>query len=436
MPTPTVRTACRLASAALLACLVYALGVSGCSSRESGDDGVGPITFSGIADLTYGHQVTNAVGRWNREHPDQHVRYIEQTDSADEQRAQLIATAQGSHECYDVHSLDVVWTAEFARGHLVVPLDAHESRAYGIRKDLFVPAAWASGRYRNQQWAVPFLVNTPLLLYRKDILDAERLLPPTSLNEMISQIKLINKRRATAGQPPVGGFGGQFARYEGLTVNALEIIRSLGGDLAAGPDTPLSEPDDIGAALRLLADGTEAGTEAGGWLPQETLTDREQGSRDAFTQGQLLFLRNWPYAYKLVTAAGSPLAGKVGVVPLPWSGVLGGHNLAVSTCSRHRATAWSFISYMTTNRDIQSAMFRDGGYPAALLAVYSDHEDEFSRAVVSSLKGAGTRPISPYYAAVSGTIQDAVHSVLTHERTPAEAVAFLQQQLPDALHGG
>lgn len=428
---PSVATG-RLVSAVLLTCLVCVLSAGACSPGRDGDNGVGPITFSGIADLTHGHQVEKAVERWNREHPEQRVRYVEQSESADEQRSQLVATAQGSGECYDVHSLDVVWTAEFARGGLVVPLGESESRRFGIRPELFVPAAWESGRYKDRQWAVPFLVNTPLLYFRKDILGAEKLLPPTSLTEMTGEIRQVNEHRESSGDDPIGGFGGQFARYEGLTVNALELIRAQGGDLAAHPDQAISEPDEVRTALSLLAKGVESG----GWILPEARTYREQGTREAFLDGRLLFMRNWPYAYKLLTAADSPVAGSVGIVPLPWSGVLGGHNLAVSACSRNRATAWSFVSYLTTNREIQTTMFSEGGYPAALLAVYDGRQDEFARAVVKSLRSAGTRPVSPYYAAVSGAVQDAVSSVLTHDRTPAEAVEFLEQELPVVLRGG
>jgi multiple sugar transport system substrate-binding protein len=423
----------RLVTALLLACLVCFLG-GACGSDEN--DGVGPITFSSIADLTNGHQVEKAVDRWNREHPEQWVRHIEQSQSADEQRAQLVATAQGTGECYDVHSLDVVWTAEFARGHYTVPLGERESRRFGIRKEPFLPTAWESGRYRGKQWAVPFLVNAPLLYYRTDILDKEKLPPPTSLDEMKSQILSINQRRTAAGKEPIGGFGGQFARYEGLTVNALEVIRSRGGDLASQPDRAIWHPADVRAALDLL----DAGVKSGGWIQPDALSYREEGTREAFMNGQLLFMRNWPYAYKLLTAAGSPVAGKVDVVSLPWSGVLGGHNLVVSPCSKRRATAWSFISFLTTNQDVQSTIFREGGYPAVLTAVYEGGGDSFTRAVEESLQNAGSRPVSPYYAAVSGTIQDAVSSVLTneptHKRNPDQAMRFLEDKLPGVLHGG
>ncbi|SNQ48375.1 putative ABC transporter substrate-binding protein [Frankia canadensis] len=421
----------RLALAILLTCLGCAVGVGACSSGTSGDDGAGPITFAAIADFTNGHQIGKAVDRWNAAHPDQHVRYIELSESADEQRSQLVATAQGSGECYDVNSLDVVWTAEFARGHLVVPLDERESHRYGINKDLFVSASWESGRYRNQQWAVPFLANVPLLFYRRDLLGPATK-PPASLQEMISQIGSVNHRRAQAGQEPIGGFGGQFAHYEGLTVNALEIVRALGGDLAPRPNQAVSQADAVRTALGLLA----AGARPGGWIPQADLAYKEQGTWEAFLHGQLLFMRNWPYAYKLLTAPTSPVADKVGIEPLPWSGVLGGHNLAVSTCSTHRATAWSFVSYLATNLDVQTTMLRDGGYPPVLQAGYQGRQDDFTKAILAALAHAGTRPVSPYYAAVSGTIQDAVSSVLNQARRPADAVDFLAANLPDALHGG
>ncbi len=428
----------RLVSVLVLACLLCTFGVAACTSSHRDDD-TGPINFAGIADFTDGDQVGKAVAQWNKVHPDQRVTYIEQSESSDEQRSQLVATAQGAldaqepTECYDVHSLDVMWTAEFAKGNLVVPL-GNEARRDGIEEKLFVPAAWDSGRYEKKQWAVPFLINVPLLFYRKDILDAEKLPPPTSLKDMIAKITLVNQRRAAGGQNPIGGFGGQFARYEGLTVNALEIVRALGGDITADPHQPISDESHVQEAFRQLVSALAEG----GWIPREALTYQEQSSREAFVNGQLLFMRNWPYAYKLLTAANSPMAGKVGVVALPWPEVFGGHNLAVSSCSKHQSTAWSFISYLTTDPGVQSAMLRDGGYPPVLKAAYNPRRDEFTKAISQALTGkqnAVSRPVTPYYAAVSDVIQDEVSHVLRDHLAPADAVEHLNTRLPPALHG-
>jgi multiple sugar transport system substrate-binding protein len=420
----------------LLACTLFLAGTAACDSHAAEHDDTGPITFSNFAELTRGRPIKALVDRWNDMHPDERVTYVEQSETADEQRSQLVATAQGSGECYDVHSLDVVWTAEFARGGYAVPLGKRESDRYGIREENFLPVAWKSGRYNGVQWAVPFLTNTPLLYYRKDILGDK--VPPTSLEDMINQIGTINEQRKARREGPISGLAGQFARYEGLTVNILEIIRGFGGDLA--PDdgrAAVAEPASVLAALQLLNTGVERG-----WIPAAAHRYHEQGALEAFRHGEVLFMRNWPYAYKELTGAGS--SGEkgnidpkdVGVVALPWSPVPGGQNLVVSPCAVHRDTAWRFIRFLTTDLDIQSRLFETGGYPSALAAVYKGRQDAFTAAIRDSLERARPRPTSPYYGAVSQTIQDAAYSALTQERNPDQALQMLKDDLPTVIRGG
>jgi multiple sugar transport system substrate-binding protein len=432
-----VRPVVRPVVSALLALTLGLAGAAACDQDAADRDDTGPITFSSLADLTRGHQIKAAVDRWNMTHPGEHVTHVEQSESADQQRSQLVAAAQGSGECYDVHSLDVVWTAEFARGGYAVPLGKRESKRYGIREEDFLPAAWESGRYDDVQWAVPFLANAPLLYYRKDVLRDEKISPPSSLGDMVETVETIDRRRAARGEDAISGFVGQFARYEGLTVNVLEIIRGRGGDLVPGDGRDaVVEPATVVAALQLLADGFRDG-----WIPAAARGYHEQGSLDAFRNGGALFMRNWPYAYKQLTGAdsgaeGAVAAEDVGVVPLPWSPVPGGHNLVVSPCAAHRDTAWRFIHFLAADRRTQTELFDDGGYPAALAAVYQGRQDEFSRAVLASLERARPRPVSPYYGAVSRTIQDAVYDVLTHHRSPDDALQILKQSLPTVIKGG
>ena len=86
-----------------------------------------------------------------------------------------------------------------------------------------------------------------------------------------------------------------------------------------------------------------------GWIPRASLTYKEEESREAFEQGRLLFLRNWPYVYDSAAAPGSKVAGRFGVVPLPGSSVLGGSNLAINSHCRHPRTAADLLAYLMSD---------------------------------------------------------------------------------------
>ena len=62
------------------------------------------------------------IDKWNAEHPDEKVTFKEQTDKADQQHDDLVQNFQAKNDNYDVVSVDVVWTAEFAAKGWLQPL--------------------------------------------------------------------------------------------------------------------------------------------------------------------------------------------------------------------------------------------------------------------------------------------------------------------------
>ena len=77
-----------------------------------------------------------------------------------------------------------------------------------------------------------------------------------------------------------------------------------------------------------------------GDIPKEAITYQEEQGRQAFEDGKLLFLRNWPYVYSLAKTDGSSkVKGKFGVAPLPGvdgpgASSLGGHSEGISVYSQ------------------------------------------------------------------------------------------------------
>ena len=82
----------------------------------------GPITFAtGKVDTGY---LRPLITDWNQRHPTQKVTTIYLPDDADDQYAQLVTNLQARSSIYDVMSLDVIWTAEFASNGWITPLSS------------------------------------------------------------------------------------------------------------------------------------------------------------------------------------------------------------------------------------------------------------------------------------------------------------------------
>ena len=112
----------KLAPVAMLGAI--ALTVAACSSGTSpsagsnggpvgsGLDGRGPITY--VQGKDNSNVVAPLVAKWNAAHPTEKVTFKEQTDQADQQHDDLVQNFQAQNANYDVMSVDVIWTAEFA----------------------------------------------------------------------------------------------------------------------------------------------------------------------------------------------------------------------------------------------------------------------------------------------------------------------------------
>ncbi|MEU3250385.1 ABC transporter substrate-binding protein [Streptomyces sp. NPDC006997] len=416
----------RAAGRGLLVLVVILTGyaASGARADEGAAAGRGPLTLATAGDLT-GYLGPLLEG-WNRTHPGERVTLVELPDSADETRAQMATDLRGDERGrFDVLNIDVNWTSEFAAAGWIRPLPRDR-----FPLDTFLPRVVDTATYDGRLYAVPYVTNAGLLLYRRDVLDREGLDPPRTWAEL--------ERMAETVAPKYGldGYAGQFLPYEGLTVNAAEAVYSAGGTILGGEGERVTV--DSAAAregIGFLARGVREG-----WIPREALTYKEEESKLAFQDGGLLFLRNWPYAYAVAAAEGSPVAGKIGAVPLPGpdgpgTSVLGGSNLAVSRHARHPDSAARLIAYFTSER-VQRQVLTRGALPPVRADLYEDPElvrrFPYLPTLRESVRTAAPRPKSPRYDQVSLVVQAVVHDALAGRHTPEEAVRRLAREL-DAL---
>ncbi|MGW3724803.1 ABC transporter substrate-binding protein [Streptomyces sp. NPDC000851] len=413
----------RAAGRGLLVLLVVLTGyvASGAQAQEDTGGGRGPLTLATAGDLT--NYLGPLLQGWNRTHPDEKVTLVELPDSADETHAQMVTDLRGGDRSrFDVLNIDVNWTSEFAGAGWIRPLPRDR---FGL--GTFLPPVVDTATYDGQLYAVPYVTNAGLLLYRKDVLAKEGVPPPRTWAE------LERAARTIAPKYGLDGYAGQFLPYEGLTVNAAEAVYSAGGTIL-GDEGARVTVDSAAAreGIGFLARGVREG-----WIPKAALTYKEEESKQAFQDGRLLFLRNWPYAYVGASAEGSKVAGKIGAVPLPGpdgpgTSVLGGSNLAVTAHARHPDTAARLIAYLTGER-VQRQVLTRGALPPVRADLYEDPEliGEFPYlpTLRESVLTAAPRPKSPHYDQVSLAVQAVVHDAMTGRQTPEAAVRRLAREL-------
>src|SRR5262249_17284344 len=126
MPRQSRGTRLAVSIAAVLAVACAGAAGTGCAAAvppapaAASVSARGPITFA-TGKLDTG-DLPGLVARWNARHRGQKVTVIYLPDASDEQHAQLAENLQARSDVYDVMSLDVIWTAEFAANGWISPV--------------------------------------------------------------------------------------------------------------------------------------------------------------------------------------------------------------------------------------------------------------------------------------------------------------------------
>ncbi|MDX3071359.1 ABC transporter substrate-binding protein [Streptomyces sp. NPDC088354] len=421
----------RAARRTLLVAALLLTGYGGAGARAAdgppGEGGRGPVTLATGRDLT--GYLQHVLDGWNRAHPLERATLVELPEAADEVHAQMVDSLRSGSDRFDVLNIDVAWTSEFAGAGWIAPVDPR-----GLPLDRLLPSVVDTATFHGRLYAVPYVTNAGLLYYRKDILDREHLAPPRTWAQLEEQAKTL------APAYRIGGYAGQFLPYEGLTVNVTEAVQSAGGGILGGEGSRVTV--DSAAAregLGFLVRGVREG-----WIPRAALRFKEEESRRAFQDGELLFLRNWPYVYDLASGPDSKVAGRFGVVPLPGpdgpgSSVLGGSNLAVNAQTRHPRTAADLMAYMT-GESVQRQVLTEGSLPPVWADLYRDpvlvRRYPYLPVLEQSVRAAKPRPKSARYEQVSLAVAAVSRDALAQHATPAQAVARLDRELREIVRGG
>jgi multiple sugar transport system substrate-binding protein len=124
-------------------------GSSGGGGSNQGVTGRGPITYVAGKDNNNINRPT--IQKWNAAHPDQKVTFKEQSDQADQQHDDLVQHFQAKDANYDVVSVDVIWTAEFAAKGWLQPL----KDTFAVDTSKFLPATVKTATYNKNLYALP-----------------------------------------------------------------------------------------------------------------------------------------------------------------------------------------------------------------------------------------------------------------------------------------
>jgi trehalose/maltose transport system substrate-binding protein len=367
------------------------------------------------------------------------VKLFQNPTSSTDQLALTQQLLAASSSDVDVFNVDIVWPGIL--GGFFIDLKEYSN---GAEKQHF-EAIVANNTIDGKLVAMPWFTDAGILYYRKDLLEKHKEKVPTTWQELTATAQKIQDAERKAGNKDMWGLVFQGKAYEGLTCNALEWVASFGGGTIIDAEGKVTvDNPDAAAALELAASWIDT------IAPKGVLSYQEEEARGVFQSGNAVFMRNWPYAYKLAQDEKSPVKDKVGIAVLPKgaganarsAATLGGWNLAVSKFSKHPKQAAELALYLTSPEE-QKRRAISAGLQPTVVSVYQDKDVIAANPVftdlVETFKSALPRPSTVTkgkYNRVSTEFWNAVHAVLSKQAKAKDSLAELKEKLEGIGRGG
>lgn len=324
---------------------------------------------------------------------------------------------------YDLVYLDIVWVPKFAAAGWLMPVS---DRITEDELSKFLQGDVEGGRYNGELYRMPFRSDGGMLYYRTDLLAQSGYEPPETFAELMQISQALQQQMDVTW-----GYVWQGKQYEGLSAMFVEILQGFDA-FWVNPDTlevGLDQPEAI-QAVEFLVNTIEQGIS-----PPGVTTYAEEETRRLFQNGEVIFLRNWPYVYPL--AVDSDIAGQFAIKPMVHqpannSGACqGGWGLGVSNSTKHPDEAWKVIEFFN-RRDIQKEFSLANGYAPALKSLYTDPDlvDKYSYfpQMLEVLEQAVLRPPIAQYAQASDILQRYLSAAITQTMTPEKAMNRAAQE--------
>jgi len=362
------------------------------------------------------------------------VELLRQPTDTGLRRQGLVVALKSRKSDPDVFLMDVAWLAQFAASRWLAPLDPlFTAGGCGDRKAFFPRIMELADTYEGNLVALPVYVDGGVLYYRSDLLKKYGLGPPRTLEELLRYAKRVQQGERREN-PGFFAFVWQGAQYEGLVCDFLEFAGKNGGltvrEGSVSVDTPANRK-----ALRFMRDLIHRY----GVSPPNTYTGmKEEEVRLFFQNGNALFERNWPYAWPLHEAQGSPVRGLTAIAPVPsfapGSGVstLGGWHAGISRYSDAKPESFRFLCFLGSYA-AQKRLAVGLGWSPGRMDVYDDPEVlarlPHFRKLRPVFVNARPRPILPYYTQLSEILQKQLNAALSGTIPPGEALAAAQKEM-------
>ncbi len=343
---------------------------------------------------------------------------------------------------YDLIMLDDPWFPRFASKQFLTDLNQLlQKRGQNGPDDDFVHTSVALCRHPYQTgplYALPYVGNSQLFFYRKDLFEKHSLKEPSTWGDALAAAKMIQeKETAGANGGKVYGYVMRAAQGNAAVADFMPIFWAFGGEMFDSTGKPtVNSPEGIAAVKFML--------ELGKYSPPGYASFNADEVGAHLLQGTAAMSINWPaWIGSFGDAAKSKVIGKMAFSTLPGAqkpgqAEIGNWLIAIPRDSQNSEAAMEFLLWATSgeqmkrsaqrgNPPTRRSLFRD----AELVAKYPSYP-----AQLRSLESSRPRPRTPQWNEIENVFGIFLSKANSGDLSPEEAMNQANAEIEKILQRG
>jgi multiple sugar transport system substrate-binding protein len=339
--------------------------------------------------------------------------------------------------------LDDPWFPRFATEEALTDLKPlYEKRGKTGPDEDFVPASIALCKHPYETgalYALPYVGNSQLFFYRKDILQKYNLKEPATWNDVLVAARTIGEQEnaSATGGGRMYGYVMRAAQGNAVVADFMPIFWAFGAEMFDATGRPtVNSPEGI-AALRFML-------ELGKYAPPGYQGFNADEVSAHLLQGTAAMSINWPaWISAFNDPARSKVIGKMEFAPLPGANnpgraEIGNWLIAIPREAKNAAAAFDFLLWATGPEQMKRSAL--GGNPPTRRSVFTDGEllAKFPSypAQLRSLESSRPRPRTPLWNEIENTFGIFLSKANSGELSPEEAMNQANAEIARIIERG
>jgi multiple sugar transport system substrate-binding protein len=342
---------------------------------------------------------------------------------------------------YDLIMLDDPWFPRFATQNVLTDLKPlYEKRGKTGPDADFVPASIALCKHPYETgalYALPYVGNSQLFFYRKDILQKYNLKEPATWDEALAAARTISEQEKMTGGAQMYGYVMRAAQGNAVVADFMPIFWAFGAEMFddAGRAT-VNSPEGI-AALKFML-------EMGKYAPPGYQSFNADEVSAHLLQGTAAMSINWPaWIGAFSDPAKSKVVGQMEFAVMPGAknpgrAEIGNWLIALPRDAKNVEAAFDFLLWATDGERMKRSALR--GNPPTRRSVFQDPEllAKFPSypAQLRSLETSKPRPRTPLWNEIENTFGIFLSKANSGELSPEDAMNQANAEITRIIERG